>query len=1176
MKIKFFIVIALISLNVHSQKSTEYNYGIPLPPESYQFKKRLLNNVSLYTGQPSIDIPIYTINFDGMEIPISISYNTGGIKVEEDATSIGLGWSLNIGGQITRTNHGAPDERFFINQEYYNKNTFGIGRLKNSIDPNLNTPWSCNSYGEYGSRMQFYAKVFLAGNDVKNIYGNEDCRPDEFFYSFFGHNGKFMFSQEQKKFLTFPLDDITINYEIGQRIKSNYFDNFIIQLPTGFKLILGEDGTSSISESGLTPFDQSWQLKKIISSKNKEIVYNYISADYLIYKNLTGNVSQLITRSTREINSTSIESNTTAKEKLISEIIFPNGKINFIYGDRIDLQTGAKKLQEIKIYNSTSLIKRIEFVQNYFNANINLDSKDVLNKRLRLNNINFYDKNNTIVEKYAFDYYLFDKIPSKSSKAQDHWGYFNGKDSNVSLFPENLLPEHHVETSLGFNRNIDTLYTKTFSLKSIKFPEGGVKRYDYENHVAVTGPTTGLYYDAISDERYTVKEVPYTLSGYSLNNFYPNPNEVNGFNKIFYSESFDTSIYSQSLKSSELSLIINSNLPFKVPNYQTINASFNKVEFYLEKKLENGTYMAKYIGTISKDENSSGIINSYFEVGGKATYRIKTVVTQNYLLSNPNDYNYPHNTSIRIKYRDKTKDDVNVGGLRIKNIQSYTDDFNGSKYTTVFKYLDDNNNTSGKMMNVPCYVESISRYVFDETPYLPGAGGQPNKIELELGIRLSSSSTLPLYKTSSSNVGYTKVSQIDYDNITKNEIKEDNYFSFQEPKFSEISLFDDLREQEPKDWHRGKLQRKLSYNHNTIIKEEIYKYYGEDIENNMGYVDEINYELLDQNELCTGISYTVSKHIFPVGVSFPNILKDIPTYPLTAFAYDGIYAANKYTIENYQGKLKIPYFKIYTGFDKLKTKTTIDYFGNNSVSQTENYYYNTTPASLQLTSKTTANSKGEILETKYYYAQDASMVNEPYRSELLAKNIVNNPLKTEAFNGLVKLSEEKVEYGKFASSVAGEFLILPNYIYNKKGDVIPNQLEKSISFENYDSLGNITQYRPESGIPASIIWGYNQTQPIAKIENASYSSISSYVANLQNLSNTGTEADLIKALDSLRAALPDAMITTYTYLPLIGVSTITDPKGNKTTYTYDSAGRLQFVKDNDGNLMSENQYYYKN
>ena|SRR5690554_5188057 len=61
-------------------------------------------------GVPDITIPLFTYEVDGVKVPISISYDASGIKVSQMATSVGLGWSLNAGGQISRTVRSKPDE----------------------------------------------------------------------------------------------------------------------------------------------------------------------------------------------------------------------------------------------------------------------------------------------------------------------------------------------------------------------------------------------------------------------------------------------------------------------------------------------------------------------------------------------------------------------------------------------------------------------------------------------------------------------------------------------------------------------------------------------------------------------------------------------------------------------------------------------------------------------------------------------------------------------------------------------------------------------------------------------------------------------------------------------------------------------------------------------------------
>jgi YD repeat-containing protein len=76
------------------------------------------------------------------------------------------------------------------------------------------------------------------------------------------------------------------------------------------------------------------------------------------------------------------------------------------------------------------------------------------------------------------------------------------------------------------------------------------------------------------------------------------------------------------------------------------------------------------------------------------------------------------------------------------------------------------------------------------------------------------------------------------------------------------------------------------------------------------------------------------------------------------------------------------------------------------------------------------------------------------------------------------------------------------------------------------------------------------------------------------LSQSCNENSLRTAQNSLRNGLPNAMITTYTYDPLIGITSMTDPKGYTVYYEYDDLHRLVRVKDEDGKIMSENKYHY--
>ena len=85
-------------------------------PEAYSLMEYSEIPVSLYTGVPDISIPIYTIRVGNYSLPISLRYHASGIKVGQEASRIGLGWSIHAGGAISRSVRGWDDLKGYWTQ----------------------------------------------------------------------------------------------------------------------------------------------------------------------------------------------------------------------------------------------------------------------------------------------------------------------------------------------------------------------------------------------------------------------------------------------------------------------------------------------------------------------------------------------------------------------------------------------------------------------------------------------------------------------------------------------------------------------------------------------------------------------------------------------------------------------------------------------------------------------------------------------------------------------------------------------------------------------------------------------------------------------------------------------------------------------------------------------------
>lgn len=232
--------------------------------------------------------------------------------------------------------------------------------------------------------------------------------------------------------------------------------------------------------------------------------------------------------------------------------------------------------------------------------------------------------------------------------------------------------------------------------------------------------------------------------------------------------------------------------------------------------------------------------------------------------------------------------------------------------------------------------------------------------------------------------------------------------------------------------------------------------------------------------------------------------------------------------------------------------------------------------------KKTTESDGTVNEQNITYPWGVALETP----KLWSAGIISVPVKAEMKRN-----------GKLVSKSETKFDNSSNYYPTSQISYFPDtpsQSFKNISYDLYDDKGNPLQYTSfpdagSAGFPTTIIWGYNKTVPIAKIEGAKLSDIpASLITAIVNASNSDANATaaqeetmektLVDALNSFKnnTALQNFMVTCYTYNPLVGITTVIPPNGMMEFYKYDAYNRLSRVLDVNGNTVKEHQYHNKN
>ncbi|MEO0331903.1 MAG: hypothetical protein AAF223_09480, partial [Bacteroidota bacterium] len=127
--------------------------------------------VTLFNGLPNISIPLMEVGDRDLRLPITLSYHASGINPEQHPGWVGLGWSLQAGGVITRSQRGTTDEVV---------SDFGPDSLRYSYYTNFDVI----------DTAEWFSLESLQRFDTVDT-GLAQPTPDEFRFTFMGYSGSF-------------------------------------------------------------------------------------------------------------------------------------------------------------------------------------------------------------------------------------------------------------------------------------------------------------------------------------------------------------------------------------------------------------------------------------------------------------------------------------------------------------------------------------------------------------------------------------------------------------------------------------------------------------------------------------------------------------------------------------------------------------------------------------------------------------------------------------------------------------------------------------------------------------------------------------------------------------------------------------------------------------------------
>jgi YD repeat-containing protein len=1141
----FKVLLTFLLLEVGSQicHGQEGPQVIPPPPDAAKIAQFVETPTSLYTGTQNLSIPLHTIQFEGITIPISINYHSGGVKANEDASMVGLGWALNSVGSVSRTVKGYND--FEPTGYVLDPVAIPSGPVTDYVD------------GVYTVLNQSYYN-HLTGT------GKVDTEPDIFSYSFLGSSGMFVLSKKSQTDGQIVAIKLKQNPDLIHFYESGKY--FTVTLPNGFKgtfdvheYTLGIGGNSTVfgrkDGCSTTQVDihqaindgkraiTAWHLSKVESPLGKvlefrylhqpDVFSNYISVssdrigDFQTYRSNLSIYS--VMRSGRPSILEDQDPTETCSKNIFEHVYLSDitsedtgDHVLFNYDSRLDIESlsngywlsaiqsdrrrtgeiisqGARRLTGIKITNTiegSTLDKSIEFDQTYFN-DLKKDQQDAVQfLRLRLDGVSVADQN------YEFSYYEGRTgLPNKSTISIDYWGYYNGQP-NTHLYPALgwLQPivlglDHGLWKTNQYvyyqedSRKADFDYGIAGLLEKVQYPTGGSTVFEYQSHEYKLEGTEYVVDESGGNAFASGREGSASDTFDYIGSMYINRDGKTWVNPDGCPTDVEVTfrvLCKDFWKDGDPCEIAESDRMTKA--IELLGPDGNNIWSYRYDQLWGpgiGKFEIKHTFQLEPGQYT---INAYnVEDGGTTKYYGEAHVSfwpecdpRNSVIQNPTEYNQV------------------AGGARIAAITSY-DTNNNPLLKKSFAYEEDPPVFSSGRLMAPLL------HVYEECPESQYDGPC-------LFLAISGDAMSGGGSAQGGHIGYSRVKEtIEDPHSTNNNGHIWHHFY-----------------NEPNEYEGWAVAPKIEFSkkNGTMLQ-----------------------------EYTTGAA---SKR-----VEYRKNFESVGT-PIRAIAQRGT-GVNQIGI--------LDYYDLNSRFIAPREIVETNIYGTGNTYQTVtrrsyNDYF-------QLSSEVTKNSDDEELQTIIRYPYDIEHPPGGVYDAMLDQRLLL-PVESQTIIGGRTVSATGTKYKLEGSRV------LPDEVFvfsEEIGDFRPTAdgitysggFELALKYQNHNrESGQIEEFVARDGIHHVFIWGYNQNYPVVKISNATKSDITDLGISL-NAGSTGlSAADERK----LRDRLTNSQITTYTYDPGVGMTSQTDPAGIITYYEYDDFGRLKNVKDAEGNILQHTEYHY--